>query len=307
MISIDYIVNLPITKNRNCHILVANDHFTKFIQLYAVKDRTAETAAKCLHDYALRFGIPYKLFSDQDPAFESDLIKAFCNLLGIKKNRTSGYNPKSNGLTEQSNRTTKEYLTSFVENKKQWDQWLKELSFAYNTSVHSSTGFTPMELMFGRKIRVPIDILYNFTESEKFESLDDFKQTLQSMYELARNKMSARQEKVANYFDKKVIDDPLAIGDKVYIYLPRNKRLKLVPNWYGPVLVIFENHPVYRVTIATDQGDIEKPVTRDRLKRVKNSDVPLAVIKSSCKMNIETQNEVENGLFNNVVVLGFYA
>ena len=119
------------------------------------------------------------------------------------------------------------------------------------------------------------------------------------MYELARNKMSARQEKVANYFDKKVIDDPLAIGDKVYIYLPRNKRLKLVPNWYGPVLVIFENHPVYRVTIATDQGDIEKTVTRDRLKRVKNSDVLLAVIKSSCKMNIETQNEVENDLLNN--------
>ena len=39
--------------------------------------------------FALRFGIPYKLFSDQDPAVESELLNLFCEILGIKK-RTSG-------------------------------------------------------------------------------------------------------------------------------------------------------------------------------------------------------------------------
>ena len=271
LISIDFLVNLPITKKGNCNIMVINDQFSKYIQLFALKDRKAVSAVHCLHDFSLRYGIPYKLFSDQDPAYESELVRLFCETLGIKKTRTSGYNPKSNGLTEQSNHTIKNYLTSFVNNEKEWDQWLKELSFAYNTSIHSSTGFSPMELMFGRKVRVPIDLLYNFnSEISGVTSIDQFKSQLQNLYALARENMNARQEKAATYYDKKVLDDPLLVDDKVYVYLPRNKRLKLVPNWYGPFLITKANHPVYHVDIQTHQGTITKTLTRDRLKRVKN-------------------------------------
>ena len=68
-VSIDFLVELPITVRHNRHILVVNDHFTKYIQLHDLKDRTAPTAGKCVLDFSLKFGLPYKLFSDQDPAF----------------------------------------------------------------------------------------------------------------------------------------------------------------------------------------------------------------------------------------------
>ena len=54
LVSIDFLVDLPVTAKHNQHILVINDHFTKYIQLYAVKDRTAPTAAKCVVDYSLK-------------------------------------------------------------------------------------------------------------------------------------------------------------------------------------------------------------------------------------------------------------
>ena len=80
--------------------------------------------------------------------------------LGVKKLRTSGYRPQTNGLTEQSNTTVKNYLTTFLESsegKENWDILLKLLSYAYNSSVHTSTGYTPAELFYGRKFRIPID------------------------------------------------------------------------------------------------------------------------------------------------------
>ena len=44
---------------------------------------------------------------------------------------------------------------------KEWDLWCREASYAYSSSVHSSTGFTPAKIMFGRDYSVPIDIIYN--------------------------------------------------------------------------------------------------------------------------------------------------
>ena len=129
-VSTDFLVDLPVTAKNNQHILVMNDHFTKYIKLYAAKDRTAPTAAKCVVDYSLKFGLPNKLLSDQDPSFESQLFQCVIKELGVKKLRTTAYHAQSNGLTEQSNSTTKQYLASVIESdskrKPEWDCWLNE-------------------------------------------------------------------------------------------------------------------------------------------------------------------------------------
>ena len=151
--------------------------------------------------------------------------------LGIKKLRTSGYNPRSNGLPEQSNLTTKNYLTALVKENKEWDCWLSELSFAYNSSIHTTTGFSPFELMFGRKARIPLDILYNYHKESESISVEQFRDNLNKMYDTARKKMNARQDKYATYVDRKKLDDILNVDDKVYAYFRRIKRVKLVPDY----------------------------------------------------------------------------
>ena len=47
LVSIDFLVELPVTARNNRYMCI-NDHFTKFIQIYPVPDRTVKTAAKCV-------------------------------------------------------------------------------------------------------------------------------------------------------------------------------------------------------------------------------------------------------------------
>ena len=253
-------MDLPTTKRGNKHILVINDHFSKYMQLYAIKDRTALTAAKCVLDFSLKFGLPRKFFSDQDPAYESELFQCLMTLLGVNKLRTTNYHPQSNGLTEQSNLKTKQYLTAFLTSdlpqRPEWDCWTREASYAYNTSVHTSTGFTQAELMSGKKSRAPIDHLYGkFMQNTSVpQTIAQFSENMNRMYEIARRSMNTSQNVYASYHDKKSLPNNLEVDDHVFVYLPRNKRVKLTKKWTGPYKIIKADHPLYKVEVIGAKG-----------------------------------------------------
>jgi len=47
------------------------------------------------------------------------------------------------------------------EQKQNWKKYLPSLTFAYNAMKHEITGYSPFELMFGRKPRLAIDTMFN--------------------------------------------------------------------------------------------------------------------------------------------------
>ena len=62
-------------------------------------------------------------------------------------------------MDERFNQTLQNMLIKYIDPKKNlWAQFLDTCIFAYNTSAHESTKFSPFELMFGRKAVLPIDI-----------------------------------------------------------------------------------------------------------------------------------------------------
>ncbi|KAG1020489.1 hypothetical protein G6F43_014312 [Rhizopus delemar] len=80
-----------------------------------------------------------------------------CARLGIRRSLTSVEHPQTDGLVERLNRTIKTSLAICTEgNPFEWDDQLPFVTFAYNTAKQSSTGFSPFEVLFGRKARLPI-------------------------------------------------------------------------------------------------------------------------------------------------------
>ena len=69
-------------------------------------------------------------------------------------------------------------LVKYVSSKKEmWSHYLDTCAFAYNTSQHDSTKFTPFMLMFGRKARLPIDVELEHQDSDNlfkaYKDLED--------------------------------------------------------------------------------------------------------------------------------------
>lgn len=68
----------------------------------------------------------------------------------------------------------KRMLVKFTnEDKESWDEHLDHCMFAYNTSRHESSLYSPFEVMFGRKAIIPIELEF---EKDGSELLEDYLQ-----------------------------------------------------------------------------------------------------------------------------------
>ena len=84
----------PVIQN----VLVSQDHFSKYVVAYVVKDQTARTTAETLRNgYFGLFSVPAYLVSDQGKAFTGHIITHLCDLYGVQKLRTSPYHAQTNG------------------------------------------------------------------------------------------------------------------------------------------------------------------------------------------------------------------
>ena len=125
-------------------------------------EQSAATVAHLLATEVIcRFGVPLQIHTDQGRNFESVLFKEVCRLLNIKKTWTTPLHPQSDGMVERLNRTLEAMLSKFAqENQRNWDQLLPLMAMAYRSAIHASTGCTPNELMFGRDVRLPVDLMF---------------------------------------------------------------------------------------------------------------------------------------------------
>ena len=272
----------PVIRN----VLVLQDHFSKYVVAHVVKDQTARTAAETLRNgYFRLFGVPAYLVSDQGKAFTGHIITHLCDLYGVQKLRTSPYHAQTNGQVEHMNQMIIHMISKLEEDKKAcWSEHLPELLLAYNATRSAVTGYNPYYLLFGRRLRIPVDYLFptlcDLPHQTKMEvSVAAMQKRLKEAFAVARCLTSEEAAKQHHYYDRKAGAVALQPGDIIMVHTDGfvGKR-KVKHRWEDGGFIIesqLEDWPIYRVKCLTSDGR-RKPkyqvLHQNRLLLVTNED-----------------------------------
>ena len=94
-------------------------------------------------------------------------FRGLCSLIESVKQRTTPYHPQCDGGAERLICTVTSVISKIAEKQKEWDQYLPKVLLALRASTHETTGFSPSMLMFGTKLRLPIDAMRGGPPSER--------------------------------------------------------------------------------------------------------------------------------------------
>ena len=137
--------------------LLIVDAYTKWLDVHITPVSSSMATIELLRRSFATFGLPEVLVSDNGSNFTSGEFAAFMRANGIKHVKTAPYHPSSNGLVERAVHTLKTGLKKL--NEGTLETKLSRFLFAYRTTPHSSTGVSPAELMYNRRIRTVMDNL----------------------------------------------------------------------------------------------------------------------------------------------------
>ncbi|KAG1933960.1 retrotransposable element [Pimephales promelas] len=261
MLAMDFLtLSRPMDRYQN--ILVVTDLFTKYAWAIPTLDQTATTTAGALWRHVFQpFGCPETLHSDQGPNFESRVIQELCQLYGCKKTHTTPYHPQGNGGCERFNQTLLSLLgTLDADHQGYWTDSLPALVQAYNNSVHSTTGYAPAYLMFGRHVRLPTDLLLGAAMAEAPATTTEWvhrhHRQLHSAYEKVSKHLDAAAQKNKRLYDRTAREAPLLPGERVLVRDNRRQgKGKLSDRWeIVPYLVEKRQRPDQPVYAIRPEG-----------------------------------------------------
>lgn len=254
-ICLDIVGPLPQTSLGNQYILTMQDELTRYAIAVALSATDAQTVAQAFVEcFVCIYGIPDSILTDCGTNFLSDVFKQMCKLLDIEKSKSTPWHPQTNGFLERSHRTLKNYLRSFVDRDNEWDNFLCYATFCYNSTIHTSTNYTPYELVFGHKPNIPAALSRKVEPQYNYDNyVFDFKRNMQQAHEIARNNLINKKQDNKRYYDQTINPLTLHVGDKVLVK-EQHKKNTLSLNWSGPYEVIMV-HDNENVTIKKGRRD----------------------------------------------------
>lgn len=172
-------------------------------------------------------------------------------------------------------------LVKFIDSKKEsWEDYLDTCIYAYNTSKHESSKFSPFEVMFGRRAVLPVELDGGRACEDEVLVMDDFNdkeletimEERRATVEAVRANILAAQKRQKEQYDHKHSNPVVfAVGSLVLKKdFTRKKRAggKLDHKWLGPFRVSHAlGRGLFRLEDAKNPTKVVNRVNGVHLKR----------------------------------------
>ncbi|KAE9019074.1 hypothetical protein PR001_g13974 [Phytophthora rubi] len=225
------------------YVTAAVEYVTRYAVAEAVENHTAGNVAKFLLGHVvLRFGVFRALLTDGAPELTGKVVERLVELLQARQVNPVPYRPQMIGLVERFHRTWKDLVSLYMSEDAQddWEEWVPFALYACNPVRHTTVGLSPNELMMGRRLRSPNELLRSTGVSEAGKVADymaKLQRTLEDAGEvLIRRGRENRPDKPSTTIDA------CATGTTKFGHL-----------WMGPMVVVepagYENFVIRRCDV----------------------------------------------------------
>ena len=240
------------------------DYATRYPEVITLKKFTAPAVAEELIELFSRHGVPREILTDQGTNFTSQLLQELYKMIGVTPIKTTPYHCQTDRLVEHFNQTLKQMLRRLIEGEgREWNKLLPYVLFAYREVPQFSTGFSPFELLYGRDVRGPLDVLKEgwtrtTPEGDDIVSyVDRVHERLEAAKDLVQENMRKAQAKQKAWYDQRARELQLQEGEQVLVMLPTRTE-KLLAKWKGPFKVLKK--------VGKVNYEVEMPNTRKKRK-----------------------------------------
>ena len=263
VLAFDLVGPFPVAKYGYRYVLTAICMGSKWPEAIPLKAQTARAVATGMVEVFARTGIPLQLLSDQGSQFLGSMVKHLCRDLRIEQLKTAPYHPECNGVVERMHGTLGPMLTKASQQGLDWVEQLPFALFALRSAPNRDTGFSPYQLVYGHRVRTPLDVLHQgwaeleFGELETGEWSDWLVERLAVWHDLVRERGKKASGERKALYDKSAVCRTLEAGDSVMCRIP-GLIGKLEESWHGPYKVVAKKGRVdYVVDLGKGKGRVK--------------------------------------------------
>ncbi|KAJ8965727.1 hypothetical protein NQ314_003933 [Rhamnusium bicolor] len=204
-------------------------------------------------------------------------------------------------MLERSHRVFKDILSQYISNSQQdWDDWVPLILFAYRTSIHSATGYSPYFIIHSRDPILLLDDFikpnrprYDYDENYASELLARLSQVFINV----RENLARASDNMIKQYNKKTKEREFELGDLVYLHDPTSRigiSKKLAKLWLRPYRILEKKEPVnYKISEVGKRKD--QIIHVNRLKHFRRGSVSRSLMGILQNVNYDRKEELPQG------------
>jgi len=222
------------------HLLVLVDYYSRWMEVDVIRTTSSKTIIHCLDAQFARHGLPKGLRTDNGSNLVSKEVEDYLNEMGIEHRYTTPLWPRADGEVEKQNRSLLKSMRAAHAEGKNWREELNRFLLAYRSTPHSTTGKSPAELLFRRKLTTKMPELVNVEEEE-----------VEVGGQTVRDRNTRRKQFNKDYVDKKFHAKDRNVREVDSVLLEKKKDNKLSP--------CYEKEPYQVISRYGDQVVLRSP------------------------------------------------